>query len=86
MWKYEEYFGNKRFHFLKRSLLLNGKAEIMLVVLDRNGNLRHILKIMKAKSSSQMVHFWRFFSTRCLPITFTMFVHVSERENFFTNL
>ena len=35
------------------------------------------------RMSSQMVHFWRFF-TRCLPIAFTMFVHVSERETFFS--
>ena len=46
--------------------------------------LRHILKNMKAKSSTQMGYFRRFFNPmfdNCVP-TETMFVHVSEREIF----
>ena len=46
--------------------------------------LLHIQK-MEAKSSSE-VHYFRRFLIRWLPIAFTqtMFVHVSEREIFFS--
>ena len=51
----------------------------MMVLAGHLVIFRHIYEIWKENPPLK----WKEFLTRCLPIAFTMFVHVSERENFF---